>query len=154
MGVGAGDDDVARLDRLAQGFEDGARILGELVHEEDAVVRQADLARLGALAAADDRRHGRRVVRLAERPVARDAAFVEQSAQRVDHRGFERLGGAEGGQDARQARGQHRLARPRRADHEEVVPPRRRDLERALGAFLPLHVAQVAHGRVVAHLAR
>ena len=38
MGVGARDDHVAGLDRLAQGLEDGAGELRQLVEEEDAVM--------------------------------------------------------------------------------------------------------------------
>ena len=45
MRVGARDDDVAGLDRLAQRLEHGAGELGELVEEQHAVVGEADLAR-------------------------------------------------------------------------------------------------------------
>ena len=38
MGVRAGNDHFAGLDRLAQGFEHGAGELGQFVEEQDAVV--------------------------------------------------------------------------------------------------------------------
>ena len=48
-----------------------------------------------------------------------------------------------GGQDARQPPGEHRLARARRADHQQVVAAGRGYLERALGVLLPADVGQV-----------
>src|SRR5690606_17885353 len=82
MGIGAGDDDLAGLDRLAQGFEHGAGELGEFVEEEDAVVGEADLARFRAPPAADDGRHRRGMVRLAKGPRAADPALVEKARER------------------------------------------------------------------------
>ena len=50
--------------------------------------------------------------------------------------------GVERRQDAGQARRQHRLARSGRPAHQQVVPPRRGDLQRALGALLALDLAR------------
>jgi hypothetical protein len=50
--VHAGDGDHAVLQRLAQGFQDAPRELGELVEEEQPVVGERDLAGLGHGAAA------------------------------------------------------------------------------------------------------
>ena len=47
MGVGAGDADVAGLERLAKRIEHRALEFGQLVEEQDAEVRKADLARAG-----------------------------------------------------------------------------------------------------------
>ena len=154
MGIGAGDDDFARLDRLAEGFKDGSGKFGEFVEEKNPVMRQADLPRFRAAPAADDRGHGGGVVRFAKGARAADPAFVQQAGQRMDHRGFQRLGRRERRQNAGQAGRQHRLARPRRADHQKVVPPGRRDFQRALGPFLPLYVAQVAGPGGRRHLPR
>ncbi len=57
MGVGAGDDDLAGFDRLAQRVQHLAREFGELVHEQHAVMREADLARPRTAAAAHDGGH-------------------------------------------------------------------------------------------------
>ena len=65
---GAGDRDVAVLQRLPQHLEHVALELRQLIEEEHAVVRQAHLARPGDLAAADQARVGDGVVRRAERP--------------------------------------------------------------------------------------
>src|SRR5581483_9734410 len=49
--------DDAVLERLAQRLERRAHELGQLVEQQHASVRQADLTRPWAAAAADDRRH-------------------------------------------------------------------------------------------------
>src|SRR5881227_610395 len=46
-------------------------------------------------------------------------------------------------QDGRDAAGQHRLAAPWWADHQDVVPAGRRHLEGALGVGLPFHLGEV-----------
>ena len=52
MGIGAGNHHVAGLDRLAQGLEHRAGKFRQFVEKQHAVMREADLARLGATAAA------------------------------------------------------------------------------------------------------
>ena len=59
MGVGARHRDAAGLDRLAQGFQGGALELRQLVEEQHAEMGERNLARLGAHAAADQRRAAR-----------------------------------------------------------------------------------------------
>ena len=71
--VGAGDHDLAGLERLAQRIERLRLELGQLVEEQHAVMGERDLARPGVEAAADQRRHRGRVVRRAERPAVRRA---------------------------------------------------------------------------------
>jgi hypothetical protein len=56
----------------------------------------------------------------------------------------ERLGRRQIGQDAGQARSHQRFTRTGQADHNQIVPARRRDLQRALGGLLTLHLAQIA----------
>ena len=79
---------------------------------------------------------------------------VSKPGERVDHRGFQRLDRREGRQDAGQAGGEHGFAGPRRAHHEEVVPPGGSDFKGAFGALLPLHFAEVAGVAAARHFAR
>ena len=64
----------------------------------------------------------------------------------MDHRDFQQLARGQRRQNRGQARRQHALARTRRAAHQQIVPASRGDLQRPLGALLPLDVAQVRHG--------
>ncbi|ETX15279.1 hypothetical protein OCH239_17980 [Roseivivax halodurans JCM 10272] len=146
MRVGAGDHDLSGLDWLAQRLEHLAREFRELVHEEDAVMREADLTRLGPPSTADDRRLARRVVRLAERAFARDTSLVEKAGERMDHRCLERLERGKQREEPRHTRREHRLSRSRRSHHHQMMAARRRDLERPLGFLLPLHVPKIAYG--------
>ena len=143
MGIGARHHHFAGLDGLAQRFQHIARKLGEFIHEQHAIMRQADFARFRPLAAADDGGHRRRMVRFAEGAAARDAAFGQKTRQRMHHRGFQRLCRRQIGKNAGQARGQHGFSGPRAAHHQHMVPPGRRDFQRPLCPFLPLHVAQI-----------
>ena len=78
MGIGAGDDDLAGFNGLAQGFQHSAGKFGKFVHEQHTVVREADFAGLCAASAADDCRHRGRVMRFAKRAFAADPALVQQ----------------------------------------------------------------------------
>jgi len=62
---GAGAADAGVLDRLAQGLQHALGELGQLVHEQHAVMGKADLAGMGNPAAADEAGLGRGVVRAA-----------------------------------------------------------------------------------------
>ena len=146
MRVGAGDADAAGLQRLAQRFERGAVELRQLVEEQHALMRQADLAGPRAQAAADQRRQRGRMMRVAERPLAQQPAAAQPAGDRMDHADFERLGRFERRQDAGQPRRQHRLAGAGRADHQQIVPAGGGDFERALGALLALDVLEVEPG--------
>ncbi len=73
-------------------------------------------------------------------------AVLQFAGEALDHRDFERFACVERRQQAGQARGEHRLAGARRADHQKIVAAGGCDLERALGRLLALHIAQV--GRV------
>lgn len=90
----------------------------------------------------------------AQRPRPAELAAVEQAGHRLDHRDFQQLFGRQRRQQARRARGQHRLARAGRPDHQQIVPAGHGDLERALGGFLSAHIAQILHARTVDQLAR
>ncbi len=147
MRIGARDADLAGLERLAQRIEHRALEFGELVEEQDAEMREADLARLDLQPAADQRRHRRRMVRRTIRPGTRQPSAGQRARDACHHRHFERLGGIERRQDAGQARRHQRFARSRRPDHQQIVRPRRGDLERALGGFLALDLAQIGSRR-------
>ena len=118
--------------------------LAKLVQEEDASVSEARLARTRPRAATHDRGRGGRVVRRAKgRAVEQGTARWEQAGNRMNSRDLERFLERELRQDARQPPGEHRLARPRRARKEEVVPPGSRKLERSAGALLPVDVGEI-----------
>ena len=57
MRIGPCHHHFAGFDRLAQGFEHGAGEFGEFIHEQHAVMRQADFAGLGPPPPADNSRH-------------------------------------------------------------------------------------------------
>jgi hypothetical protein len=67
MTADPGDGNGPVLERLAQCLEDRARELGQLVEEEDAPMRERDLAGTRARAATDDGRRRGAVVGGAER---------------------------------------------------------------------------------------
>ena len=119
---GPADGHLAFLERLAQDLERLAIELGHLVEEEDALVGQADLARLGRAAAADQAGVADGVVRGAERPHGHQRlAGLQEAHHAVDARGLQALGGGQWGQDRRQALGQQGLAGSGRTDHQEVM---------------------------------
>lgn len=89
MGVGPRHDDLARLERRAQGIQRLRRIFRELVQKEHAIVREGGFARPGAQAATGQRGHGGGVMRRTERPVAGQAAAFDQPGHRPDHGGFQ-----------------------------------------------------------------
>lgn len=93
-------------------------------------------------------------MRLAEGTRAAESALDQQARDRMDHGRLERLERGQRRQDAGQARGQHRLSRAGRAGQHQVVPSGSGDLQRALGAFLSLDVAQVLQAGFRCHHAR
>jgi len=136
--------DLAVLERLAQHLERVAAEFRQLVEEQDALVRERDLARLRVGAAARERRGRDRVMRAAEGPCADERIVRGQQAHHgVDHRDLERFLPRHVGQNGGQALGEHALAGARRPDEQDVVPACGRDLERAPGILLSLHVAEI-----------
>ena len=152
MGIGARDADRAGLERLAQRIEHRALEFGQFVEEQHAEMREADLARPHLQPAADQRRHrraewcGARKGRGAHQP-----AVLQLAGDRWRSSTLRAPRPASSvGQDARQAGGEQRFARARRPDHQQIVAARRRDLQRALGGLLALHLREVgaAAGRL------
>jgi hypothetical protein len=148
MGIGARHDHLAGLQRLTQRIQRLRRIFRQFIQKQHAIVRQRHLARLGPVAAAGQGRHRGRVMWRPERPLARQPTSLDQPGHRPDHGGLQQLARRQRRQQARQTLGQHRLARAGRADEQQIVPACRRDLERALGAFLTTHLVQVGHRSV------
>ena len=141
---GAGDDDLPLFERLAQGLENALGEFGQLVHEEHAVMGEADLAGMGNAAAADQARIGGGVMGRAERPLGDEPPLGGQEPPHAPHHGhLDRLVQREWRQDAREATGEHRFPRARRPQHDHVVRPRGGDLERALGVGVTPDVGEV-----------
>ena len=82
-------------------------------------------------------------MRVAEGRMAQDAAIVQNARQRMDHRGFQRLGRGQRRHDTGQAGGQHGFARPGRTNHCHIVATGRSDFQRAFGALLAFDVFKV-----------
>src|SRR6266446_2127182 len=75
---------------------------------------------------------------------APEAVPRRQEPGHAPHRGdLDRLLEIQGRQDGAETAGEHRFARARRAEHQEVVAARRRDLQRALGPEMAPHVGEV-----------
>ena len=155
MPLDARDGDRPVLQRLPKGLQRRPVELGQLVEEEHAAMRKGRLAGPRTGAAADDRRGRRRVMRRSERrPVYQWSSSGKKSRDRVDSGDLERLLDGQLGEDPRESPGEHRLACPRRACEEEVVPPGRRDLQGPSRALLPANVGQVRAASAVAPLRR
>ena len=143
MGVHPRHHRAAAFHGLAQRLQGRPGEFRQLVEEEDAAVGERYFAGPCAQAAADEGGERGRVMRIAEGPVAHQPAACELARHRMDHGDLERRRGFQRRQQARQALGQHGLARTGRADHQQVVAAGRRDFERALGRFLALDVGEV-----------
>ncbi|MNS06330.1 hypothetical protein D3C72_377520 [compost metagenome] len=118
MGVGPRHHDFARLQRLTQAVQRLGRIFRQFVEEEDAVVSQGGLARLGPQPAAGQGGHGGGMMRRAEGSVAGQGAALDQTGHRPDHGGLQQFLRRQRRQQARQPLGHHRLAGARRADEQ------------------------------------
>ena len=146
-GRGARDADPPLLEWLTQRVEHVGRELAELVQEEHPVRGAAHLTRSERRrAATDDGHHRGAVVRVPERwPHEHPRPRAAGAGGRVDLGDGEGLCGVQIGKQARQAAREHRLARPGRTDHEQVVPSGRGDLERLSGRSLATHVGEVGN---------
>ena len=103
-------------------------------------MRERHLARTRDAAAADHRHRRRRMMRTAERSrLHKAAAVLQEPRDAVDLRHLERFLPRHRRQNRRQTAREHRLARAWNADHQQVMPSRRRDLQSTLGEELPLH---------------
>ena len=136
--------DLLLLQRLPQHFEHAAPEFGQLIEEQHAVVGQRHLARPGRLPAADHGNLRSRMMRSAKRPPGHQPARHARLARHGVYLGrFERLFARKRRQDRRQTPCEHRLARTRRTDHDDVVPSRRGDLQRTFHMRLAPHVGEI-----------
>ena len=144
----AGEPHLALLEWGAQAVEQVGPELVDLVEEEDPAVGHRHRAGPREPGAAPDecgRRHP--VVRGDER--RRDGQVLvrrQRPGQRAHGGHLHRLLDAEVGQQTGQPAGEHRLAGPGRADEQQVVPTRGRDLDGAAGDVLADDVGEVVHG--------
>ena len=116
--------------------------LRQLVHEEHSAVREGDLARSRNGSTADEPGRRDRVMRSAEGP-ARSEPVVRHPRHARDLRDLDGFVEARRREDRGQPAREHRLARPGRADHQQVVTTGGRDLERPLRVVLAAHVGEV-----------
>lgn len=120
MRVGPRDADGAGLQRLAQRIEHRALELRQFIQEQHAQVGETHLPRPDAKAPAHQRGHRGRVMRRPVGPRPRHPAARERACDRSDHRDLQRLAGIKRREDAGKAGREQRLARTRRAHHQQV----------------------------------
>jgi len=116
VGVDARNGGAPGFQRLAHGLQRATLEFRQFVQEQHAEMGQRHFAGSGPVAAADQRRRRRRMVRVAERAFRRQAAVLPFAGEAANHADFEDFRGVQRRHQARQARRQHRLSSPRRAD--------------------------------------
>jgi hypothetical protein len=107
-------------------------------------MREAGLAGTKPWAAADDRRCRRTVMRCAKRRITDERVVrVNEPGNGVDPCDLERVLLFQRRENARQASRQHRLADSRWTAEQDVVPARRRKLERSPRTLLPPDIREI-----------
>lgn len=107
-------------------------------------MRKHHLADAVASRASDEPCGRDRVMRAAKWAASHQLRAGEHAKHAVNSRDLDRLAAAERRQDRRQALGEHRLARARRAAHEGVVASCGRNHEGLDGTLLSPHVCEVS----------
>jgi hypothetical protein len=97
--------------------------------------------------ATDHRHRARSVVRRPPGRTANQPVDGREPGGGLHPGGLERRGVVELGQQPGEAFGQHRLARARRADHEEVMSAGCGDLDREAGELMTADVGEIGHRR-------
>ena len=129
--------------RLAQDFQHRSWKFRQLVQEKYAAVSQGYFPRSGDTAAADEPRHGDRMMRTSKRALPHDIFRFIEAGDAVDLRHFERFFPRHRRKDGRDAAGQHGFPGTRRPCHQYIVRSGSCDLHRLLGEDLPLHLSIV-----------
>ena len=143
-GIHPGDSDLSILDRLPQYFEHLAGELGQLIQKQYAIVRQRHFTWPGNPAAASHCRRRDGVVRCTERALLDQPSHrAQQAGDAINLTDFQRLVLGHRWQNAGDAPGQHRLSRPGRACHQQVVTAGSCNLQSPFGGPLPLNIAKI-----------
>ena len=145
--IGARNIDLASLERLSQRIEHGTLEFRQFIEEQDAEMREADLAWLDPQPSASERCHARRMVRRAKRTGAADTPFFQRSGHGLHHADLQCFRRRKRRENAGKAASQKALARAGRPDHQEIVSACRSDFQRALCSFLPFDLLEIATGR-------
>jgi hypothetical protein len=117
----------------------------KLVEKEDAMVGKRDLPGFGPGPAAYERRHARRMMGRAKRPVRSKRAVYDHARDALDHRDLKEFLRLKRRQDTRKPLREHGLAGAWRPNHDHMMPPRRCDLQSPLRALLAAHVLEVGN---------
>ena len=139
----AGDGDFSVFDWLAHYFQCRSFEFRQLIEKQDAVVREADFARVWKCAAAEQTDIADGVMRRAERP-RRDERFfaIEQPGDAVNLGRLDRFLQRHRRDDGGDAFGKHRFAGAGRTDHQDVVTASHRDFDGAFDVSLAFYVAK------------
>ena len=130
--------------RLPKRLECRSPKLRKLVEKEDPVMRKRELARARRVRSANDGNVACRVMRRAKRTNAHKAIVrLEQTCHRVNRGHLQRLRSLERRQDSRKPSREHRLARTRRPDEQNVVTTGRGNFHRATSGWLSANVAEI-----------
>ncbi len=136
--VGARDGDFAVFEGLAKGLEDGARVFGDFVEEEDAVMSHRDFAWGGVVAAADDGSGAGGVVWGAERAGMDEG--VRLAGEGMEFGDGDLLAGGEGWKEVGGDASEESFAGARRTREEDIVMAGDGDDEGAFGEVLAANV--------------
>jgi hypothetical protein len=151
----AGDSHFAAFQRLTKHFQHVSAELRQLIEKQNAMMRQRHFARARNGPAPDQRLGCRRMVGRPHRPLVHQRNAIGQQSQRgVNARGFQRFASTQRRQDPRNPLGEHRLARPRRANHQQIVAARRRNDDGAFDGFLSPHIDKIQRRRDLRSLIR
>ena len=87
--IGAGNDDFAAFQRLAQTIKHLRLKFGQFIQKQHAVMRQRGFPRSRMQAAPDQSGHGGGMMGRAKRTVRGQRAIGQQTCHRMDHRDFQ-----------------------------------------------------------------
>ena len=138
LAAGASDGNLLILKRLAEGLKEITGVLGELVEEEDAVVREGNLA--GAVLTADEGGERGGMMRGAEGASGDDV--MRETGEGMELGDRELLGGGQRWQEAQGSAGKESFTGAGRASEEDVMMASDGNLEGALRESLAADVVE------------